>query len=274
MKLLSLAVVLALSFAPASAKATAGGQDKITLKFNPKQGDKFVKTDLTEMSIKSKVVAQGQEQELQIDQKQTQKSKLEYVEVTGGAVTKAVLVCEEDLEERKGPPSNQWDKKERSMHGRKVTMSMKDGALVREGAEGLDEKQLKKLDLFDRTSLIYPKTPVGPGDSWEVQGEDVRRFLGADGDLREAKIKLTLVEVKDIDGKRCAVLKAVLELVGKAKGDVDIATKLDADVIVWIERGYALSVKGKGIVTMKAENAQFSMKGEGPMTLEKTLKLE
>lgn len=266
MKLLFLPLMLAFALAPA--------QDKITLKFNPKQGDKFVKTDLTTMNIKSKVVAGNQEQEFELDQKTSQKGKLEYVEVAGGALTKAVLTCEEDVEERKGPPSNQWEKKEKSMHGRKVTMTMKDGALVREGAEGVDEKQLRKLDLFDRTSLIFPKTPVGPGDSWEIQGDDVRRFLAADNDLREAKIKLTLVEVKDIDGRRCAVLKGVMDLVGKAKGDVDLATKMDTDVVVWIERGYVLSVKGRGTVTMKAENAQYTMKGEGPMSMERTLKPE
>jgi len=132
------------------------------------------------------------------------------------------------------------------MHGRKITLSMKDGMLLREGADGLEEKQLKKLELADRTGLIFPKTPVAPGDSWVVEGEEVRRFLASDGDLKEAKIKVTLLEVKEIDGRRCAVLNALIELIGKAKGTV----------------------------AMKSENAQFKMSGEGPMILERTMKVE
>ncbi|MBI3857310.1 MAG: hypothetical protein HY293_16610 [Planctomycetes bacterium] len=265
MKLLSLALALALALAP---------QDKITLKFNPKKGDKLQKTEKMEMSMKAKVVAGDQEQEIEFEQRDVQKATLEYAEVADGAVTRSVFDCQEHVEAKKGPPTLQWEKSEKPLHGRKIALSMKDGKLVREGAEGLEEKVLNKLDLADRSSRIFPKNPVAPGDAWELQGDDVRKFLGADNDLKDAKVKVKFLSVKDVDGRKCAILNAVLDLVGKAEGDVDLTVKIDTEVVVWIERGYTLSVKGKGSVTMKAENAQFKLNGQGPMTLEMTSKVE
>lgn len=264
MRLLLLALVAALC-AP---------QDKITLKFNPKQGDRLTKSEKMEMSIKAKIVFGDQTQEFEMEQKETEKSTLEYKEVVDGKAARIVVNCTENIEERKSPPTLQWEKKEKGLHGRRVEIFMKDGKLAREGAEGLDEKLLKKLDLIDRTSVLYPKNAVGVGETWEVTGEDVRNFLGADGEMKEASIKLKLLEVKEIEGRRCAVLSAIIQINGKAEGEIDMTMKLDTEVIVWIERGYALSVKGKGKIEMKGNNPQFTMSGTGPMSVEITNKVE
>jgi len=264
MKLLSVAL-LALLALP---------QDKVTFKLNPKKGDKLTKTEKTEMAVKAKIIAGDQEQPLEFEQKGLERSTTEVLEVADGAVVKALMTCHEDVEEKKGPPTLQWEKQEKPLHGRKITLAMRDGKLVREGVEGLEEKILKKLTLSDRTSHIFPKTPVAPGDTWEVQGEDVRQFLGADDDLKEGKIKIKLEAVKDIDGKKCAVMQTNIDVNGKAEGDINLNIKLDAEVIVWLDRGYPLSVKGKGTITMKGENAQFKISGEGPMTLDIVTKVE
>lgn len=264
MKLLSIAL-LALLAVP---------QDKITFKFNPQKGDKLVKTEKTEMSIKAKVVAGDQEQAIEFEQKGSEKSTSEILEVAGGQVTKAVLTVQEDVEQKKGPPTGEWEKVEKPLHGKKITLSMVDGKIVREGVEGLEAKVVNKLNLTDKTIHIFPKTPVGPGDSWEVKGDDVREFIGGDEDLKDGKIKVKFDSVKEIEGKRCAILKSAIEITGKAPGEIDMVIKLDADVVVWLDRGYALSVKGKGTLTMKAENAQFKLSGEGPMTLDIVTKVE
>jgi hypothetical protein len=264
MKLLSVAL-LALLALP---------QDKITLKLSPKKGDKLAKTEKTEMAVKAKVIAGDQEQPIEFEQKGLERVTTEILEVANGAVTKALLTCHEDVEEKKGPPTGQWEKQEKPLHGKKITLSLVDGKLVREGIEGLEEKIVKKLTLDDKTSHIFPKNPVAPGDTWEVSGDDVKLFLGADDDLKEGKIKIKLEAVKDIDGKKCAVLKTAIDVNGKAEGDINLTIKLDAEVIVWIDRGYPLSVKGKGTIAMKGENAQFKLTGEGPMSLDIVTKVE
>lgn len=264
MKLLSAALLL-LVLAP---------QDKITLKFAPKKGDKLNRSEKMEMSIKAKVTVGEQEQDVEMEQRETQKSVLEIGDVADGLVSRAVMSWSEHLEERKGPPNNEWVKKDKALNGRTITLTRKDGKIEREGAEGLDDKTLAKLDLDDRTSRIFPKTPVAPGDTWELQGDDVRRFLGADSDLQTASVKVKFLSTKEVDGKKCAVLNALMDLGGKAPGNVELTMKIDAEVVVWIDRGYALSVKGKGDIEMKADNPQFKMKGTGPMTLEITIKPE
>lgn len=249
-------------------------QDKITLKFNPKKGDKLVRSEKMEMTITAKVTVGEQEQDVNMEQRETQKVNFEIGEVADGAVTRMVLAWSEHVEERKGPPNNEWVKRPKALNGKTITLTRKDGKIEREGADGLDDKTLAKLDLEDRTSRLFPKGPVGPGDTWDLQGDDVRRFLGADNDLQQASVKMKLLSIKEIDGRKCAVLNALMDLGGKAPGNVDLSMKIDTEIVVWIERGYALSIKGKGDIEMKADNPQFKMKGSGPMTLDITSKPE
>jgi hypothetical protein len=264
MKLLALVAALAL----------LPQQDKITLKFNPKAGDKLVKTELTTMNLKAKVTQGGEDKDLEMEQKSSEVTATEYAQVAEGKVTKMVLDHREDVEEQKGTMTGgEWVKSEKPLHGKKITVSLKEGKLVREGHDGLDDKVVEKLTLEDRTSHLFPKQAVGPGDTWEIKGEDVRKFL-ADDDVKDATIKLKLLEIKEIDGRRCAVINAAFDVNGKTDNDLDLTMKLDAEVVVWIDRGYALSVKGKGTLTLKGGDADTKIAGEGPMTLEITTKVE
>jgi hypothetical protein len=167
----------------------------------------------------------------------------------------------------------EWKRKDNPMHGRKVTISMKDGKLVREGAEGLKEKELKNLDLEDKDSRILPKEPVRVGEEWEVKGEDVRKYLG-DEDITDGKMKLKVVSIKEIDKRRCAMIQGTFDLVGKVEGNIDLSLKLEADIVVWVDRGYTLSVKGKGKVTLKGDGGGAPMSGEGPITIDVSTKVE
>jgi hypothetical protein len=266
MKLFALAVAALLSLAPT--------QEKVTLKFNPMKGDKLTKVEKSEMSMKASVSANGQEQALEFAQRESETSLLEILDVSGGAVTKAIYTCKEAVEEKKAPGAPDWDKTEKPLNGRKITASMVEGKLVLEGADGLDEKTRRKLDLVDRSSRLYPRTPIGPGDTWDVQGGDLRAFLQDMDGIQDAKIKMKFVAFKDIDGRRCAILHAQMELIGAGEGQIKITIKIDPEVVVWVERGYALSVKGKGTIFMNADNDQLKMKGEGPMIIDATTKVD
>jgi hypothetical protein len=264
MKLLAVAIVFVL----------VRQDEKITLKFSPKKGDKLTKTQKMDMRIKATVEAGGQEQEVEFEQKAAEKTIHEIAEVTEGKVTRLVIDCQEDYEEKKQPPTMEWTRTDKPMHGRKVTLSLKDGQIVREGVEGLDEKHQRKLNLEDRTSHMFPKHAVGVGDKWEIKGEDLRKFLEDQEELKEGTFKLKVQEIKEIDKRRCAVLKAEIELKGKIENGIELGVKMEGEVVVWIDRGYTLSFKVKGNMTMKADTEQFTMKGEGPMTVEITTKVE
>ena len=263
MRLLALAVALLL----------APQDEKITLKFNPQKGDKLTKSTKMEMKLKIEVEAGGETQEVEVEQRGTEKTVTEIVEVVDAKLTRIVVDCLEKYDEEKAPGA-EWKRKDDPLHGRKITIFMKDGQLVREGAEGIEEKELKKLDLDDGDSHCLPKDPVKIGDSWELKGEDVRKYMDADDDIKDGKMKLKLVAVKEIDKRRCAMIQGTFELTGKVEGDLDLSLKFDADIVVWIDRGYTLSVKGKGKVTLKGENGEMSMNGEGPITIDLATKVE
>jgi hypothetical protein len=265
MRMFALAVVLLL----------AAQDEKVTLKFNPKKGDKFTKTEKMELQLKSSVDAGGQTQELEIEQRATRKRALEFGEVAEGQVTRLIVDCAEDLEEKKEPPTMEWSRTDNAMHGRKVTISTKDGQLVREGAEGLKEDDPKKLDLKSSESSLFPTRPVAIGEEWEVKGEAAREFFGSDeGEIKEATIKMKVSSIKEIDKRRCAMLKGTLEAKGKGAEGAEFAAKMEVEAVAWIERGYVLSAKGKGKITVKAEGDQYTMSGDGPITFEMTNKLE
>jgi hypothetical protein len=212
MKLLALALVLLL----------VPQDEKITLKFNPRKGDKLVKTQKLDLQLKFTISVGDQEQEHEFEQRGTIKRTNEYAEVEDGKVTKLVIDCAEDWEEKKEPPTMEWRRTDKPMHGRKVTLSTKDGQLVREGAEGLGEKELKGLTLNNVEGRFFPDKPVAVGETWEIKGEAVREFLGASEEIKEA----------------------------------------------------SLSAKGKGKMSLKGENDQFTMTGEGPITIETTNKID
>jgi hypothetical protein len=264
MKLLALAILLFL----------VPQDEKITLKFNPRKGDKLVKTQKLDLQLKFTIAMGDQEQEMEFEQRGNIKRTTEYAEVEDGKVTRLVIDCAEDYEEKKEPPTMEWRRTDKAMHGRKVTLFTKDGQLVREGADGLGEKDLKGLTLNNVEGRFFPDKPVAVGDTWEIKGDAVRDFLGSSEEIKDASLKSKLTSIKEIDKRRCAVINATLEMSGKAPNEIGFTGKMDVEIVVWIERGYLLSAKGKGKMTLKGENDQFSMSGEGPITIETTNKID
>jgi hypothetical protein len=248
--------------------------EKITLKFNPKKGDKLAKHQKLDLSLKMSVDMGGEAQEMEYEQRGSRKWTSEIAEIEDGKVSKLIVDCSEDYEEKKAPPTMEWNRTDKPMNGRKITVFMKDGQVAREGAEGLKEKELKDLTLNPMEAKFFPDKPVAVGDSWEIKGDAVKEFLGVSEEIKEATLKSKLTAVKEIDKRRCAVINATLEMSGKAPNDIAFNGKLDVEMVVWIERGYLLSAKGKGKVTLKGESEQFSMTGEGPISIETTIKVE
>jgi hypothetical protein len=249
--------------------------EKITLKFNPKKGDKLTQVQKLEVQLKLKIEQGDEVHEIDFEQRGTSKITREFADVADGKLTKLVHDCAESYREiKQAPMQPDWNRTDDAMHGRKVTISLKDGQVVREGADGLSEKELKKLDLKSSEMGLFPKDPVAVGESWEVAGDDIRQFLNIEQEVKNAKLKLKLASVKEIDKRRCAVLTGSLEASGKAENEVEFKITLDCDLVVWIERGYLQSMKGKGKVTLKGGGDQFTMSGDGTATLDVTNKVE
>jgi len=244
--------------------------EKVTLTWAPKQGDKFKTTQSMTMKVKANVVAGEQKQSFEVENRQIEVRTHEMLEVVDGKPKSVVFDTEKSVEEQKPPGADEFQTKEKPLHKTRITVTEKNGKLSYEGGEGVDPKDLKKLDLeADKFSQTFPGKPIAVGESWEVAGEKARALFGKDdNDFKDGKVSCTLKEIKEIDGRKCVVVDMDLDLTGKSAEGVEISMSTSGQVIVLLDRGYAISVKLKGKVTMSTENDQMTMHGEGPISIE------
>src|SRR5688572_6815098 len=124
-------------FALAIALFLVPQDEKVAIKFAPVKGDKITRTEKMEMKLSCTVDAGGQTQELEFARRGNEKSVIEYQEVADGKVARKVVDHVENFEDAKQPPTMEWSRTDSPLQGRKVTVFMKDGNLVRDGAEGI-----------------------------------------------------------------------------------------------------------------------------------------
>lgn len=250
-------------------------EEKVTLKYSPKQGDRLSHTSKSEVKLTAEINMNGMVQEIEVEQIDKQKIVTDISGVSDGRVTQKVFDIKESYEEKKEPPDMEVKRTDSPLHGRKITASLKDGKAVYEGADGLEKKGLRKIPLEDRAIHIFPATPVAVGDSWQVKDQAVRDFLETDQEVKSAKLDLKLTAVKEVDKRRCAILSASLEMSVDAPNGLTLKmTKMEGEIVVWIERGYILSYKVKGTLKLDGDQGQFSMSGKTDVTLEYALKIE
>lgn len=253
--------------APSSAlRAPAGKQDKVELKFQPQKGDKVTMVKKMTMSIKAKVKAGDQDQELEFGQRGFDKKIREVLDVKDGKIVKGSIHVVEDYEEAREPGSEEFKRKDNPLHGKKITVTMKDGQPVFEGIEDPDAKMKKALRLDDEFSRTFPRKPVGVGESWTVSGKELQDVL--EDEKADGKMTFKLTEVKDVDKRKCAVLDAAFEITGKTEEGIELTMKLTGEIVVRLDRGYTVTARMKGTVSMHLKNEQMEMTGDGPMTME------
>lgn len=140
-----------------------------------------------------------------------------------------------------------------------------------------DAEQKKKLDKMvaemvkDSDFHMYGDIPRRPGDTWQVDPAKI----GAFGDVESVSGTYTVefVEVKEIDGVRCAVIKAAFDFKGKSEASEEskamaIALKGEAVSHRSIADRIDLGVEVKGTMTVSGspvENVNLHI--EGPMTM-------
>lgn len=247
-------------------------EEKVLLKVQAKEGDKLTRIEKGTMKLLGKVTAGKEVENIDFEQRSSEKKTIEVLSVEDGKPTKVTYDVEEDVEEQKERSGTGFKRIEKPLHGKKVTVSLQDGKKVVEGAEGLDEETIQSLRLDDKFSRLYPKRPVAIGESWEVTGKDLQAAM--EQETMDGKVLLKLLEVKEIDQRRCAILEATFDVKGKDKQGIDLGMKLNGEIVVWLDRGYTLRIRIKGTVRMEATSVQMKMEAEGPMEAEITFTVQ
>lgn len=94
--------------------------------------------------------------------------------------------------------------------------SMEDGS-----APGLEQKdsldKVAKGIQTDSDFAMYGDTPRKPGDKWEVDPAKLSTF--GDAEKLTGSFTMEFLEIKDVSGTRCAVLKGVFDIRGKTEAE-------------------------------------------------------
>jgi len=181
-------------------------------------------------------------------------------------------------QERLGP------KKEDPLQGLPVIVEKKDGkwtATLEKGEPTPQQKivldGLTKNRGEDEDRAIYGDVPRKPGDKWVVDLAKLPSF----GEVIEPKgsFSIEFVEVKEIQGTSCAVLKSTMDLSGKMTqegGESTMTIKMKGDVIVHRSLADLIDLESKTSVTMDMDGMGrpgMKMRIAGPVTITRTATL-
>ena len=167
-----------------------------------------------------------------------------------------------------------------------VILERKDGkwsaSLEKEGEPSAEQQAAldKEAASASRDSdfAMYGDTPRKPGDKWDVDPAKLMDFGDAEG--LTGKYRVEFVEVKEVKGVRCAVLKATFDIKGKTKAEgdgpqMDIQLKGEAVSQRSIADKIDLNVEVNAKVTVSGSpTPEMSMHVEGPMRMTEKISLK
>ncbi len=211
-------------------------KEPVELRFKPRVGDVLTSKARVDSTTRSPRGPTGR------SERQTTVSTFLLVS-NGKLVKKKVEVLEQVSEQKgEGPVTS-------ALQGRTLTVSMKDGRVHVEGADDVEERLVKMIKMDEDYVNWLPRQPVAVGDSWQIDAgaffnNVFLRFAAADAN--KSAVTLTLREIREIDGRRCAVISETMDLKSKL-----LEIQGEGEMIVWIERGYVLSNKAQGVVKVR-----------------------
>jgi len=217
----------------------------VTIQLRPAQGDRLSVTDRSTYDFRGRMG----EEPITSSSRGARQMRVEMAKVEGGRLERKVIQFEDAYVEELDVHTMKYIRREDPLKDRKVTVLLREGKEALEGVDGLPDHVRKTLTLVDPLTRLLPEKPVRPGDSWEISGEGLRRIF-ASGDFTERKIVITLRAVKEIEGRRCALLGTKYDVQGKAPG-VQMDLQLTGELTVWIDRGYVLAMSQEGLLKTK-----------------------
>ena len=161
--------------------------------------------------------------------------------------------------------------------GGKWSATLEEGGTPSPAQQGRLTRMAKEAER-DSDFEMYGDTPRKVGDKWSVDPGKLMSF--GDAEALSGDYKVELVELKEVAGVRCAVLKAVFDFKGKTEAEGDdpqmdirfvgdvVATRSIVDMI-------DLDVEMNATVTLAGTPApQVSMHVEGPMRMTEKVSLK
>ena len=234
----------------------------VELRVRPVQGDKFETFATWSHAFRG---ALGEEP-LSFATRAGQRLNVEMSAVEKGVLVRKTVKVIDSYVETKDVQTNKYIRKDDAILGRTVTITMKNGREERAGGDGVPEHELKALTFVDPLTRLYPDKPVAVGDEWDISGEGLKQFFPG-GDFTDGRILVSLREVREIDGRKCAFLATKYDVNGKMPDGISRHLELSGTLTVWIERGYILAMTQSGrLKTSGADPKTQQPNGEAIIT--------
>ncbi len=193
----------------------------------------------------------------------------EFTEVQGESPTRQQLTYMVSREAVSTDPTVRVEPTKTGLEDRVITIAVKgDGQEVRAQGEPLSESILASVQARERVLALLPTREVAPGDSWNVEGADVGRFLVESYSIlpdQDSSVICQFRDLRDEGGSKMAVVSILLSLKGRTKPEgggaaydmkLDMAGELKFDVTKGRPR--SLSLNG----TLKTAGAKTGSYGE------------
>jgi hypothetical protein len=128
---------------------------------------------------------------------------------------------------------------------------------------------------FERLAALVSESPRTVGKKIDVPDDIALELVSGDEDLKEAHMKLKLVEVREVEGARCGVFAAELRLSGTAGGDNYRTTvELEGEIALQVDGARCVNAELSGKITVDGEvhtdDTSVAINGEGPLKIVQT----
>lgn len=237
-------------------------KEKIELRVRPVEGDKVESFSTWTHTFRGRL---GDEA-VNFSTRGGQRFVSEMSRVQGGRLAGKIIEVADSYIETQDPRTGKYVRKDDPIHGRKVTIEMRDGREARTGVAGLSELDQRTLTMDDPLTRLFPDKPVAVGETWEIAGEGLKKFFPA-GDFTEGRIIVSLRDVREVEGRRCAFLGTNYQVSTKTPDGVSRELHLLGTLTVWIDRGYVLAMSQSGrMTTTGADPKTAQPNGEAAIT--------
>jgi hypothetical protein len=234
---------------------------KVEIRVRPVQGDRLETSDTWTHTFRGELG----EEPLSFSTRGGRRLVVDMSKVVDGRLTLKGVEVADSYIETQDVKTGKYVRKDDALHGRKVTIGLRDGREERTGFEGVPDAEQKTLTIDDPLTRLFPDKAVAIGESWDLEGDELKKvFTG--GDFTEGRIVVSLRDVKEIDGRRCALLVTNYEVKGTS-GVMSRELSLKGTLTVWLDRGYILAMSQSGrMKTSGADPKSGQPNGEAAIT--------
>ena len=236
----------------------------------PKAGEVTVSTVESKMEAGNlNMTMQGQNLPGQMEMSSNHVVETTLVEVAEGEATKVQHKFEKASTKTKMTIfGQQQEQEDDSMEGATMTQTKTDdgwestieGVVLPPQAKDM----IKEAGYVDQRN-VFPEKPVAVGDKWKAENEMLQTFMGQSalpGAKVEGEIAFELVEIKEVDGNKIAVIDYTMD--GKVTMDMSPDPNTQMDLVIEMD--------GKGQLERNVSNYTTNQTFEGEMKMTNEVK--